>query len=317
MGLSIVFMGTPEFAVPSLKMLIEEGYHIKACVSQPDRPAGRGHKLVPPPVKVLAEEHGIPVFQPQRVSGEEGLAALREFAPDVLITAAFGQILSDDVLSVPKYGCINVHASLLPKYRGAAPINWAIINGEKKTGVTTMYTVKKLDAGDILEQDECDIPNDMTAGELYARLSELGAVTLKRTLQKLEAGTLMRTPQIEEEASYFPMFKKGFGEIDFSRSREEIRNFVRGLNPFPGAYINCGDEKIRVYAVSAAEDDAGAAAGAIVCANPKRGLLVAASDGAVSLDLIKRSGSRVMNARESLCGKRMDESQRLRAGEEN
>ncbi len=306
MGLSIVFMGTPDFAVPSLKMLIEEGYDIKACVSQPDRPAGRGHKLVAPPVKVLAEEHGITVLQPQRVSGEEGLAKMRELAPDVFITAAFGQILSDDILAVPKYGCINVHASLLPKYRGAAPINWAIINGEAKTGITTMYTVKKLDAGDILEQDEYYIPADMTAGELYEELSALGAKTLGRTLKKLEDGTLVRRPQDEAEASYFPMFKKGFGEIDFSLSTQEIINFVRGTNPFPGAYINYKGERVRVYAASVTEQTEAAECGETVCADPRRGLLVKCTDGVLSLDIIKCAGARMMNAKECLRGRDME-----------
>ena len=183
-------MGTPDFAVPALKMLVEQQYNVVGVFTQPDRKAGRGHKMTPPPVKVLAQEQGIPVYQFEKVRVPEGVQAIRDLNPDLLVTAAFGHILTEEILAIPQYGCINVHASLLPKLRGAAPIQWAIINGEKETGVTTMYTVLALDAGDILEQQGISILNDMTAGELYRELSALGAEVLERTLQKLEAGTL-------------------------------------------------------------------------------------------------------------------------------
>ncbi len=307
MSLSIVFMGTPEFGVPSLNMLIENGYHVQACITQPDRKAGRGHKLMPPPVKLVALEHGIPVLQFEKVSDAHGVKTLEELQPDLLITAAYGQILSDTVLSIPKYGCINVHASLLPKYRGAAPINWVILNGEKVTGVTTMYTVKKLDAGDILEQDEVTIPEDMTAGELYDILSNVGAKTLQRTLIKLQNGELERHPQNEAEATYYPMFSKGFGEIDFNESCENIYNYVRGLNPFPGAYVLYHGEKIRVYEISRHPHPTLGINGEIVKADAKHGLLVKSRDGVLSLDLIKRPGGRLMTASSSLRGKTMEE----------
>ncbi len=307
MGFKIVFMGTPDFAVPSLKMLIDHAYDVAACFAQPDRKAGRGYKMVMPPVKALALEHGILVHQPEKVSGEEGVALLRAIQPDVMVTAAYGQILSEEVLAIPRLGCINVHASLLPKLRGAAPVQWAIINGEKKTGVTTMYTVKKLDAGDILEQDEVRIPDDMTAGELYDLLSVVGAGTLRRTLEKLKEGTLARRPQDEAEATYYPMFPKGFGKVDFTKQRSEIENFVRGTNPVPGAYVMYGDEKIKVYAVSPVDGVGnGAAAGEIVAVNPKEGLLVKAADGVLSIDQIKRQGAKQMGAKESLRGKKLD-----------
>jgi len=295
-------MGTPDFGVPSLDMLVGEGYNVKACITQPDRRAGRGHKLVPPPVKVAAERHGIPVYQFEKVSAE-GAGLLEEIAPDVMVTAAFGHILTERVLSIPKYGCINVHASLLPRLRGAAPIQWAIINGDKRTGITTMFTVKALDAGDILEQDAIDIPDDMTAGELYGKLSLLGAETLRRTLVKLADGTLERRPQDEGEATYYPMFKKGFGEIDFSKTSEEIRNFVRGTNPSPGAFMRYGEEKIKVYGVSPAHIESRAVCGEVLAADDKTGLLIKTGDGALSIDLLKRQGAKLMAAKESLRGR--------------
>ncbi len=303
-----VFMGTPDFAVPPLKMLVESGYAPIACVTQPDKKAGRGHKVLPPPVKTVAESYNIPVYQFNKISGEEGVKVLEELAPNLLITAAFGHILSQEILDIPEYGCINVHASLLPKYRGAAPIQWAIINGETRTGITTMYTVKELDAGDILEQDEVPIPEDMTAGGLYSVLSELGAVTLKRTLDKLKAGTLVRTPQNSEEATYFPMFKKGFGEMDFRLSRKELIDFVRGTNPVPGAYMVYNGEKIKVYAATASDADApdNARCGEIISAGAKKGLVVMAVDGPLSIDTIKREGAKAMSSAESLRGRRMD-----------
>ncbi|HBU12656.1 MAG TPA: methionyl-tRNA formyltransferase [Clostridiales bacterium] len=298
-------MGTPDFAVPSLVMLLDAGYDVLACVTQPDRKAGRGHKTVPPPVKKLAEERGVPVYQFEKVSAPEGCEVLEKLAPDVMVTAAFGHILSDRVLAIPKYGCINVHASLLPKLRGAAPIQWAVITGEKKTGVTTMYTVKALDAGDILEQDAIDIPDDMTAGELYDALAALGAQTLKRTLEKLAAGTLCRTPQNEDEATYFPMFKKGFGEIDFCADAKTVVDFVRGTNPMPGAYVTYGDEKIKIHKVSRAAAGEGPC-GAALFADAKNGLVIACAGGAVHVDVMQRQGGRAMRSEECLRGKKMD-----------
>jgi methionyl-tRNA formyltransferase len=306
MSFKIVFMGTPDFAIPSLQMLIEQEYDVAAVVTQPDRKAGRGHKIASPPVKRFAEAKGIPVHQFEKVSTPQGVEKLRAIAPDLLITAAFGHILSEEILCIPQYGCINVHASLLPKLRGAAPIQWAIITGEKQTGITTMYTVKELDAGDILEQDSVDIPEDMTAGELYGVLSGLGAVTLRRTLRKLNEGVLVRTPQDETKATYFPMFKKTFGEIDFSDTCEAIINLVRGLNPCPGAYIMYGEEKIRVYRAVKTKMQSDLPCGSIFCADNKRGLLVVAANGVLSLEEIKWEGAKAMDARASLCGRQID-----------
>lgn len=309
----IVFMGTPDFAVPILQMLIDEEYDVAAVFTQPDRKAGRGHKQAPPPVKVLAQTAGIPVYQFEKVSGEQGVAALKAIEPDLMITAAYGHILTQEILDIPPMGCINVHASLLPKLRGAAPIQWAIINGETKTGVTTMYTVRALDAGDILEQAETDIADDMTAGQLYIRLSELGARVLKRTLEKLQAGTLKRTPQREEDATYFPMFKKGFGEIDFSRTSHEIINFIRGINPAPGAYAMYGEEKIKIFRASAGDYAGTEKCGTVIFANDKQGLGVKTGDGLILLEEIQRQGARRMPAKDSLRGKKIESGYRFQA----
>ncbi len=298
----IVFLGTPDFALPPLRMLMEQGYEVAAVITQPDRKAGRGHKLVPPPVKVLAELHGIPVYQFEKIS-RDGVQTLRELAPDLMITAAYGHILTQEILDIPKHGCINVHASLLPKLRGSAPIQWAIITGEHETGVTTMYTVLALDAGDILERESIQIAPDMTAGELYTQLSELGAAVLKRTLEKLAAGTLERTPQNENEMTYFPMFRKGFGAMDFGKSFEELYNFVRGTNPVPGAYFTYEGEKVKVFAIAKAQGRG--RAGEILTADDKNGLVIACADGAVRIVEMQRMGAKQMRAEDSLRGKKM------------
>ncbi len=301
--LKIVFMGTPSFGLPSLKMLMEEGFFVRAVFSQPDRKAGRGHRMLPTPVKLLAQELDLPVYQFDKIRMPQGVEALKDLAPDLLITAAYGQILTQEILDIPKLGCINVHASLLPKYRGAAPIQWAVINGEKKTGVTTMMTALALDAGDILERDEFLIPNDMTAGELYDSLSGLGANTLRRTLEKLLVGTLERTPQNEDEATYFPMFKKGFGAIDFNQDCEKIRNFVRGTNPQPGAYILYDCHKIKVFRVECEKTDKFYKPGEVLAANAKSGLVVAAQNGAVVIRELQWPGKCKTSDRDFLCGR--------------
>ena len=226
-------MGTPEFAVPSLEALLGAGYEVAAAVTQPDRPVGRKGTLTPPPVKVCAQAHGVPVLQFERIRRPEGRQALSALAPDLFVTAAFGQILSQRVLDIPRLGTINVHASLLPAYRGSAPINWCLLRGEARTGVTTMMTDAGIDTGDMLLREETDILPEETAEELSTRLSKIGAETLLRTLRALEAGTLVRTPQDESAASYYPMLDKELGRMDFSRPARELHNQVRGLYPWP------------------------------------------------------------------------------------
>jgi len=300
--LKIVFMGTPSFALPSLKMLVGDGFCVKAVFTQPDRQSGRGHKQLPPPVKIFAQSLSLPVYQFEKVRMPEGVSALSSIGPDVLITAAYGQILTQEILDIPKTGCINVHASLLPKYRGAAPVQWAIINGEEKTGVTTMMTALALDAGDILEKDEISIPPDMNAGELYDQLSHLGAETMRRTLHKILDGSLVRIPQKEEEATYFPMFKRGFGEIDFSMECKRIRDFVRGTNPQPGAFILYGEHKIKVFKVECGAQDISARPGQVLSSDTKSGLIIAAGKGSVIIKELQWPGKSKTTDREFLCG---------------
>lgn len=301
--LRIVFMGTPEFGVPSLEMLCDTGYNVVGVITQPDRPKGRGHKLTAPPVKEFAQSRHLAVFQPTRIGSPEGMEILRQLRPDLLITAAFGQILSQEVLDLPKFGCINVHASLLPKYRGSSPIVRAIMNGDNKAGVTTMQTVKALDAGPMYERDSVPIEADDTGGSLTEKLARLGAVTLDRTLEKLLNGTLEPKEQDESQVTYYPMFARGYGCIDWTRSKKDILNFIRALAPAPFAYFEINGEKIRAVSASDGGDTTEGAAGQVMQADAKRGLLMQCADGLVSIDTLRRPGARQMSAKESLRGK--------------
>lgn len=242
----ILFMGTPEFAVPSLKAT-DEKYEVIGVVTQIDRPKGRGHKLQPSPVKEYALEKNISVYQPIKLSKEpEVISELEELKPDLIVTCAFGQILPQRVLDIPKHGVINVHASLLPKYRGAAPIQWSIINGDKKTGITTMFTELGLDTGDILLQSEIDISIDMTAGELHDRMSLLGAETLIDTIEAIKNGTLKRIKQDESLATYAPKVDKTTGLIDWNKPTLDIHNLIRGTTPWPGAYTGLCEKRTKI-----------------------------------------------------------------------
>ncbi|KUO70078.1 MAG: methionyl-tRNA formyltransferase [Clostridia bacterium BRH_c25] len=229
-------MGTPDFAVPCLRELLSQKHDIAAVVTQPDRAKGRGKKLAPPPVKVLAEKAGIPVYQPDRIKTREFTQILKDLKPDVIVVVAFGQMLSQVILDIPPLGCINVHGSLLPKYRGAAPINWCIINGEHMTGITTMYMDKGIDTGDMILRKETVIGENETAGELHDRLMELGASVLSETMELLTKGAFMRIPQDNAESTYAPIMTKALGKIDWSKDAEEIRNLIRGTYPWPGAF---------------------------------------------------------------------------------
>lgn len=235
--MNIIFMGTPEFAVPCLEQLIADGHKVSLVVTQGDKPKGRGQKMTPPPVKAAALVHDIPVLQPVSLRDAQTQATLASYEPDLIVVVAYGKILPKAVLELPRFGCINVHASLLPRYRGAAPIQWAVLNGETVSGVTTMFMSEGLDTGDMLLKAECAIGDDMTAGELHDRLSELGAELLSQTLVKLEEGTLTRIPQTEEDTCYAAMLTKELREIDFSMPAPQVHNRVRGLNPWPSATV--------------------------------------------------------------------------------
>lgn len=299
----ICFLGTPEFALPSLSMLVERGYDVAAVFTQPDRPKNRGKKLYAPPVKEYAEKHGIPVFQPVKIR-EESPDDLRSLKPDLLVTAAFGQILSQEILDIAPLGCINVHGSLLPKYRGPAPIQWAIINGETKTGVTTMYTERGVDTGDMILKRETDILEDETAGELSVRLAQLGARVLFETLELVAQGKAPREPQNEAEATYFPMLKKKDGLLDFRRSAREVYNRVRGVSPWPGAYGEIGGEVLKIWNVSVDESLSGTP-GEVLCADCKAGVAVACGSGGIFIEELQAPCCKRMDARDYLRGKKL------------
>jgi methionyl-tRNA formyltransferase len=245
----IIFMGSPDFAIPSLKLLCEAGENIEAVVTQPDRKGGRGLTLLSPPVKIEAERIGFPVYQPERIREKVFIDTLNSIKPDVIVVVAYGQILPREILEIPKYGCINLHGSLLPKYRGAAPIQWAIINGEKKTGVTTILMDTGMDTGEILLQEEIDIAPEDTAGILSKKLSSIGAGLLLKTIKGLEMGTIKPRPQDHSSATYAPLLKKEDGRIDWSKGAEEIRNLVRGMNPWPAAYTFLEGKLIKIWDV--------------------------------------------------------------------
>lgn len=306
----IAFLGTPDFAIPSLCALHEAGHEL-AVFTQPDRPKDRGHGIAMPPVKTFAIERRLPVYQFERIRDCEGTAALEAFAPELMVTAAFGQILSKRNLEIPKYGCINVHGSLLPKYRGAAPIQWAIINGEKTTGVTTMMTDVGLDTGDILLKAETEILPDETYGELYERLAHMGAELLMETICRLESRSIERTPQDNAKASKCSLITKENCFIDFSQPARSIHNLVRGLNPAPGAIARMNDMRIKIITTSVpcefehTESFGCALPGECIVADPKNGLFVKTGDGVIEIKELQFPNSKRMSAKAALNGKKL------------
>ena len=308
----VVFMGTPEFAVPSLKALLDAGYGVVGVFTQPDRPVGRGHKLAACPVKKLAVERGVPVYQFERLRNEEGLACLRALAPDIVVTAAFGQILSQALLDVPKMGTVNVHASLLPAYRGAAPINWCILNGETRTGVTTMLTDAGVDTGAMLLRRETDIGETETAAELSARLSQLGAELLIETLKGYIAGEIAPVKQDERLASRQPMLKKEMGLIDWTRSAKEIACQARGLDPWPSACTGYLGGTLKIYRARPAAGEG--EPGTVLRSSAKEGLFVACGEGALEVLEMQAPGGKRMSARAYLAGKKIEPGTRFGEG---
>ncbi|MFD2443471.1 methionyl-tRNA formyltransferase [Bacillus sp. CGMCC 1.16607] len=243
----IIFMGTPDFSVPILKRILEDGYEVIGVVTQPDRPVGRKKIMTAPPVKVEAEKHGIPVFQPEKIRRQEDLEPILTLRPDLIVTAAFGQILPKTLLDAPKYGCVNVHASLLPELRGGAPIHYSIIQGKEKTGITIMYMAEKLDAGDILSTVEIPIEERDTVGTLHEKLSEAGSNLLSETLPKLLNSELRPIPQNDSYATFAPNIKREQERIDWTKTGEEIYNHIRGLNPWPVAYTEWEGSVLKVW----------------------------------------------------------------------
>lgn len=299
----IVFMGTPDFAVPSLEALVAAGHEVCGVFCQPDKPVGRHqNKLQPPAVKVCAQSHDIPVFQPTKLRDGTALAQLQELNPELIVVAAYGRILPDDILALPPKGCINVHSSLLPKYRGAAPINWAVINGEKETGVTIMHMATELDAGDIIDQVKTPIAPDENVEAVHDRLAQLGGELLVKVVADIAAGTAQRIPQDHSQATLAPMLSRALSPIDWSRSAKEIHNQVRGLTPWPATSTDILGDTIKVFAVEEPGIETGKAAGTILAAN-KAGIDVACGDGKViRLTEIQAPGSRRMSAANYLAG---------------
>lgn len=295
----VVFMGTPDFAVPSLKRLEEDGHTIALVVTQADKPKGRGRMLAPPPVKEYALTKDWPVFQPTRMKAKETLQTIRDARPDVIVVVAFGRILPPSILSLPRYGCINVHGSLLPHYRGAAPIQWAVLNGDHEAGVTTMQMNEGLDTGDMLLTSVRALQDDTTAGELFDLLCEDGAELLSQTLLALEAGTLHPIPQDDTQASYAPMLDKSMSRIDWNKSAWGVHNQVRGLNPWPSASTLYHGKTLKVHA-SHVGDATDAATGTVISVSP---LQIACGDGkAIALDEVQIEGSKRMAASDFLRG---------------
>jgi methionyl-tRNA formyltransferase len=298
--LRTIFMGTPDFALQTLQGLIDAGCNMVGVYTQPDRPKGRGKQLAAPPVKELALQYNLPVYQPVKLRQPEAVAELEALAPDLIVVVAYGQILPKSVLDIPAHGCINVHASLLPSYRGAAPINKAIIDGERETGITTMYMDVGLDTGDMLIKKSLLIGPEETAGELHDRLASLGRETMEETLQQLCAGTLQREVQDDAQSSYASMMKKEDGRIDWSRSSLEIHNHVRGLDPWPGAYTSLGGELLKLARTSPDAADGGKA-GTIVSADSD-GVRVACGRGTLLVKELQLAGRKRLAAGDFLRG---------------
>ena len=304
--MNVLFMGTPDFAVPCLKALLGNKYNVSGVVTQPDKPKGRGHKLAPPPVKECAMENNIPVYQPESLRDKALLPVLEELKPDVIIVVAYGKILPEYILNFPKYGCINVHASLLPKYRGAAPIQWVIIDGEKETGVTTMYMEKGLDTGDMIQKAVCEIGEEETYGELHDKLSPMGADLLIKTLKAVEDGTVTREKQDDALSNYAPMIMRETAQIDWSKSAKEVLNLIRGMNPYPMSYTSYGEETLKIIHASFGGDRTGKCGS--IKLNNKKLEIVCGDNKYIIVDEIQFKGGKRMTVESYLNGHSIDES---------
>lgn len=298
----IVFMGTPDFASASLKKLIDEKFDVVGVFTQPDKPKGRGMELCASPVKELALENGLPVFQPVKMRDGTALAQIKALEPDILVVVAYGRILPDDILAVPKYGAINVHGSLLPKYRGAAPIQWAVLNGDKVTGVTTMYLASEMDTGDIIYTAETEIGEYETSGELFDRLKDMGAELLVKTLRDIDVGTAPRTPQDHSKASYVTMLDKSICPIDWNKTPREVLKHIYGLQPWPVASMELEGKIVRVFAAKYTDGKTEKTPGAVVSTD-KGGLEIACAGGETLLITeLQAPGKKRMGAEDYLRG---------------
>ena len=291
----IVFMGTPDFSVPVLEALVQEGHEVVQVVTQPDKPKGRGKSVLMTPVKEKALALGLPVWQPERIRRPEAVEQLKELAPDVIVVVAFGQILSRQVLDIPRLGCVNVHASLLPKYRGAAPIQWAILDGETCTGVTTMLMDEGIDTGNMLEKLEVPIAPDETGGSLHDKLSRAGAELIRSTLRRLEAGTLVPEPQTEEGTCYARMLTKTMGDIDWNMDAAAIERLIRGVNPWPSAYTHLDGRTLKIWKAQVREGNPEGVCGQIV-ETGRDSISVKTGNGVLVLQEVQLEGKKRMDA---------------------
>ena len=298
--MNVVFMGTPDFAVPSLEN-IAKVHNVQAVFTQPDKPVGRKMVLTPPDVKVCAEKLGIPVYQPVKLKDSDSYEIIKELNPDVIVVVAYGQILPENILNIPKYGCINVHGSLLPKYRVAAPIQWSVLNGDKVTGVTTMYMEKGLDTGDILETKEYEIGINDTAGEVFDTLAEMGGKLILDTLEKAEKGQLHPIKQDNSKSSYAKMLDKSMCNIDFSKTNLQVHNQVRGLSPWPVASTKLNGKVLKIFETRLAEGKG--KPGEILNTNP---LTIACGEGAVVVNTVQLQGKKKMDSKAFLQGHKLE-----------
>lgn len=314
--MKVIFLGTPDFSVPTLKAIIKSHHQLLAVVTQPDKPSGRGERLSYSPVKQVALENNLKVLQYDKIR-LQGVDDLKRLAPDIMVTCAFGQILSQEIIDIAPHGIINVHASLLPKYRGAAPIQWSILNGDKETGVTIMQTEAGIDTGDIIAVEKTIISPEETAGELFDRLSFIGAELLVRTLDDIEQGTATFTPQDHSSATHVKMLKKSDGMLDFKNNCETLVNFVRGMNPWPCAYTFLHDKMLKVYKAEKVEDvdDSQYADGQIMFADSKNGLVVKCKSGALRLCVIQIEGKKRMKDTDFVIGQRINIAEKIILGE--
>lgn len=305
----IVFMGTPDFAVPCLERLVSDGENVVGVFSQPDKPKGRGHILTPPPVKECALTHNIPVFQPVKMKASQTVDALKELNPDLIIVVAYGKILQKEILTLPKYGCINIHASLLPKYRGAAPIQWAVLNGETVSGVTSMLMDEGLDTGDMLLKAQVEIGENDTAEDLHDKLSVLGAEVMSKTIAKLKAGELVPEKQPDGEYQYASMLSKSMCPIDWNKSAKEIHNQIRGLYSWPMATTLLDGKILKIHS-SKLSDMKSDRAGEVIYNDKK--LVVACGDGnAIEITKLQAEGKKAMSAESFMLGRKIDTGTRL------
>ena len=305
---NIIFMGTPDFAKESLEEIYNAGHNVLAVVTNPDRPKGRGMKLIPSPVKEFALEHNINIYQPEKIKGNiEFINKIKELKPDIICVVAYGKILPKEILEIPPYGCINLHGSLLPKYRGAAPIQWAVINGDKFTGVTTIYMNEGMDSGDIILKEEIQILEDETTGELWNRMSKIGAKLLENTLEKIEDGSAPREKQTENY-TLAPMLNKEMSKINWNEmTAEHIKNLSRGLDPIMGTFTFYKDKKIKIWKVEIIDKDnfkdlSNLMPGQIIKANDKEGLYIKTVDGVIKVLEIQGENAKRMNAKDFLRG---------------